>query len=366
MQAKTIQKAPVLYSRTDATVSFLSGQEFLSFRNVRAAIESFDSAQSLGYRAADCAAARWNCWMLLGDFERAWRESDFIASVDSQDPHRYWDGRTWNDRRVMLRCLHGLGDTIQFIRYAPLLREGCRSLKVQTHPQLVTLLKSVSGIDHICTWGSQYVENPKDWDMQMEIMELPRAFRTTLATIPSASPYIHVPKERIEWGGAHFRSRKKKLRIGLAWEAGSWDPSRSINFQEMAPLFSCQRCCFYSLQKGASLPNTCDAIVDLEANATDVRDTAALILNLDLVLTVDTMTAHLAGALGRPVWLLLPASADWRWMLARADTPWYPNTRIFRQQICGDWRGVIEEVLSALHSSPGRVCRRSSHGYGIQ
>jgi hypothetical protein len=287
--------------------------------------------------------------MLVGDFERAWRESDFISAVVARDPNRYWDESHWNGQRVMLRCLHGLGDTIQFIRYAPMLKQSCRSLTVQTHPQLVTLLEGVPGIDRVCTWGPGYVENTSDWDMQMEVTELPRAFRTTLATIPAATPYIHLPKERIEWG-ANCLHAAGKIRVGIAWEAGPWNPARSISLDELAPLLSCQSCCFYSLQKGADLVDVQGpaSVFDLEAQSADVRDTAALILNLDLIVTVDTMTAHLAGALGRRVWILLPTTADWRWMSGRSDTPWYPSARLFRQRIPGDWRGVVEELRTAL------------------
>jgi hypothetical protein len=138
------------------------------------------------------------------------------------------------------------------------------------------------------------------------------------------------------------------MRVGLAWEAGPWDTARSVSLTELAPLFSCNRCCFYSLQKGGDLGSARGSILDLEKNSTDIRDTAALILNLDLVVTVDTMTAHLAGALGRPVWLLLPACADWRWMLDRTRTPWYPSVRLFRQHTPGNWRRVIEEIRAAL------------------
>jgi hypothetical protein len=333
----------------DASASFFQGQHFLTRRNVRAAIERFDSAQRLGYAPEECAAARWHCWMLLGNFERAWQESDFISAVGATDPNRYWDGRPWTDQRVMLRCLHGLGDTIQFIRYAPMLKQSCRSLTVQTHPQLVTLLESVPEIDHVCTWGPGYTESPSNWDMQMEVTELPRAFRTTVATIPAAAPYIPIPKERIEWA-ANRIPFIGKMRVGMAWEAGPWNPARSIRLEELAPLLSCENCCFYGLQKGAALADGRGTapVFDPEAQSADVRDTAALILNLDLIVTVDTMTAHLAGALGRRVWILLPANADWRWMLERGDTPWYPSARLFRQRIYGDWREVVETLQTAL------------------
>jgi hypothetical protein len=371
MQTEVSEIAPSRCDSAAVSALFRQGQDFLLRRNVRAAIGCFDSAQHLGYAAEECAAGRWDCWMLLGDFERAWRESDFISSAALGDPNCYWDGRPWNGRRVMLRCLHGLGDTIQFIRYAPLLKRTCRSLTVQTHPQLVTLLEGIPAIDRVCTWGPDYVENTSDWDMQMEVTELPRAFRTTFATIPAATPYIHPPKERIVWGASCIDS-SENLRVGLAWEAGPWNPARCIHLDELGPFLSCQGCRFYSLQKGATLADVHGTapMYDPEAQSADIRDTAGLILNLDLIVTVDTMTAHLAGALGRRVWILLPASADWRWMLERSDTPWYPSARLFRQHVPGDWRGVIEEVRDALAVEAQRyaeyqavACRRAISEY---
>jgi hypothetical protein len=354
-----ISAVPPILQASAASALFSEGQNLLSRRNVQAAIECFDSAERLGYAAEECAAARWNGWMLLGDFERAWRESDFISATVPTDPNRYWNGRSWNGRRVMLRCLHGLGDAIQFIRYAPMLKQSCRSLTVQTHPQLVTLLEGVAAVDRVCTWGPGYIENASDWDMQMEVTELPRIFRTTVATIPAATPYIQIPKERIEWGASRLDATKK-MRVGLVWETGAWNIERCIHLNELSPLLSCEDCCFYSLQKGAVLPSMPGSgpLCDLEAHSVDVRDTAALILNLDLVVTVDTMTAHLAGALGRPVWILLPATADWRWMLHRNDTPWYPSARLFRQHVPGDWRGVAEDLSVALAASRGSLQAR--------
>jgi hypothetical protein len=230
-----------------------------------------------------------------------------------------------------------------------MLKQSYRSLTVQTHPQLVTLLEGVPAIDRVFTWGPGYAENVSEWDMQMEVTELPLAFRTTLATVPARTPYIHLPKERIEWGANCFAAGNR-MRVGLTWEAGPWNPARCIKLDELSPLLSCRGCSFYSLQKGAALADVQGraAVYDLEAQSADIRDTAALILNMDLIVTVDTMTAHLAGALGHPVWILLPASADWRWMLERSDTPWYPTARLFRQHVPGDWRGVIEELRTAL------------------
>ncbi len=349
-----------------ASAFFERGAALLRDRNVKPALQCFYAAQRLGFDTKKCAAGRWDCWMLLGEFERAWQESDLISSIGPADPNQFWGGEAWNGRSVMLRCLHGLGDTIQFIRYAPLLRSTCRSLSVQTHPQLVNLIKGVPGIDHVFTWGDGCPEDRSAWDMQMEVTELPKAFRATIPTLPALVPYIQVPEERIQWASS-WLDQRETLRIGLAWEAGPWDSLRSISLAKLSPLFGFKSCRYYGLQKGvdpASLPN-CKAVRDLECHATDIRDTAALILNLDLVITVDTMTAHLAGALGCPVWILLPARADWRWMLDRCDTPWYPTARLFRQKIEGDWRPIIEDLCTALEEIITTGSITSSHRKGL-
>jgi hypothetical protein len=319
------------------------GQELLDRRSVSEALDCFQQAERSGFDRNQCAASRWHCWMLLGQFERAWAESDLIAASGAEDPHRFWNGQSWQGKRVMLRCLHGLGDTIQFIRYAPLLRENCRELMVQTHPQLTSLLEGVSGIDRVTTWGPGHVEQEFDWDLQMEVNELPRIFKATVDTLPAAVPYIGVPRHTIDWAGRLFPPRRG-LRIGLCWRSGPWDARRSIAIEQFCTLYARSNHQFFSLQKDTEAP----ALHPLEKYAADVRDTAALILNLDLVITVDTMTAHLAGALGIPVWILLPLQADWRWMLDRSDTPWYPTARLFRQLRPGDWNSALMQVAGAL------------------
>ncbi len=339
----------ILRSEIAAQAKFAEASTLLRNRDVVHALKSFDSAEELGFDPSQCASGRWNCWMLAGDFERAWHESDRIAAM-GKDCCGFWNGQPWDGKRVMLRCLHGLGDTIQFIRYAPLLSQKCSSLFVQTHPQLVTLLEGVPGIDRVFTWGE--AAGPV-WDMQMEITELPRAFQTTISTIPNDVPYLEIPADRIRWASSLFQGRER-LRVGLAWETGPWDPARSIPLEQFAPLFACERFDFYVLQKGADEQQCAgwDTLHPLECNCGDVRDTGALILNLDLIISADTMTAHLAGALGRPVWILLPAAADWRWMLERSDTPWYPTAQIIRQQESGGWSQVIEEVAENLLRRP--------------
>ena len=203
------------------------------------------------------------CWV---SFEKAWKESDFIITCGSADPNRLWDGQSWSGRRVLLRCLHGLGDTIQFIRYAPLLRQSCAQLTVQVHPELVSLLEGVSGIDRVCTWGG----DTSDWDLEMEVTELPRAFRTIQSTIPSTVPYIQVWEELIRRAETWIE-QSRELRVGVVWEASNWDTSRFIPAVELTPILSCKHCQFYSLQKNVDCLSTASlgAIVDLWPRLSD-------------------------------------------------------------------------------------------------
>lgn len=325
---------------------FARAHTLLEQRRVRAALRHSARAEALGYDPVECAALRWQCFMFLGDWERAWTESDRIAASGRPDPHRFWNGRSWSGRRLLVRGLHGLGDTIQFIRYAPLLRRTAQCMAVQVHPQLVSLIQQVAGVDFVFTWN----EPDPPWDLQMEITELPRAFRSRMEDVPGNVPYLNVPAERQRWARSLMQPRHR-MRIGLSWTAGEWNPCRSIPLDELGPLLSAP-CEFFCLQKGAHVSGT--GLQKLEFFAKDILDTAALIQQLDLVITVDTMTAHLAGALGVPVWILLPYRADWRWMLRRADSPWYPTARLFRQRTPGDWQPVIHHVVKRIS---GEACQ---------
>lgn len=335
---------------------FDEASNLLLKRQVRAAVELFDRAETLAYDRNECAAGRWQCWMLLGEFERAWQESDLIRKSAAHDPNRFWDGASWCNRKVMLRCLHGLGDTIQFIRYAPMLRQTCNRLTVQTHPQLVRLLAGVQGVDHVTSWGPGFPDDHSEWELQMEVTELPMAFRTTVLNIPSSFPYIHVPDETVTWASRWFGDRDGSLRVGVVWEAGDWDTARSIPLNIFSELFRASNCQFYSLQKTARASDLAayPTLRNIEANSIDVLDTASLMTHLDLVITVDTMTAHLAGALNIPVWIILPNRADWRWMLQTNYSPWYRRARLFRRSTT-DWLPLINELLSNLERKGAEV-----------
>ncbi len=324
---------------------FEQAERFRLRMEVSEAARLYLLAEEAGFDPDQCGAARWTCYMLAGEWARAWAESDAIAQRGAPDPHRYWDGSSWEGKHVLLRCLHGLGDTIQFIRYAPLLRTSARSLTVEAQPKLKVLLQGSQLADRVITWG----EAEPPWDMQMEVNELPRVFRSLPDSIPNRVPYIKGPHFQNRNTGEAGRLSKTGLRVGLVWEASSFDPARNIPPEMLAPLLQQSHVTFFSLQAGPSwdvaLP---PHVVRLGGPDPDVLPTAGNMSTLDLVITVDTMVAHLAGALGLQTWTMLPFQCDWRWMDKGSWTPWYPTMRLFRQSIRGDWTAVLQEVTAAL------------------
>jgi hypothetical protein len=308
-------------------------------------------------------AEDWFALMRSGRFEDAWKLSDLDLdarrSMDRRAIPRHlqnrWDGSPVADRRVLVRCYHGLGDTVQFARYLPRLRDVAREVIVWTPPELIPLLaRSIPGIQFIPLHdGAPDVE----FDVDVELMELPHVFRTTVATIPSDVPYLHpaaphkgapyegnaaprkgAPYER---NGAPYGGGRP--RVGLVWRGGGWDPDRSIPFELVQPFFSrYSNAAVVPLQ--ASLTPQERGALGRDASIPTIDEFARRIVACDLVITVDTLAAHLAGALGVPVWTVLKSSADWRWMTGRCDSPGYPSMRVFRQPLPGAWAEVIREI----------------------
>lgn len=323
------------------------------------ALQAYEAAEVAGYDADACAGGRWTCRMLLGDFERAWRESDAIQKRAKPDPYRFWNGCPFDGRRVLIRCLHGLGDTIQFIRYAPLLRQKAAAVTIEAQPTLKRLIAESQLGDCVFTWG----EREPEWDQQMEVVELPRIFRTTQYTIPANVPYIDAPCSAEQAGddGETFGDGKKALRVGVVWAGGDYNLSRSIPFEKVERLFRTAGALFFSLQAGeerAQLAAWSGRVVDCYDPAETPFELAQRMKTLDLVITADTMAAHLAGAMAKPVWTLVPFQCDWRWMTEREDSPWYPTMRLFRQPSVGDWATVVERTASELEKMIRQESRR--------
>ncbi|MBW3630791.1 MAG: ADP-heptose--LPS heptosyltransferase, partial [Gemmatimonadetes bacterium] len=279
-----------------------------------------------------------------GEFELAWAVSDRILASPTADQslprhqRSVWAGKSLAVERVLIRCHHGLGDTIQFIRYAPLVSELAGEVTVCAQAGLLPLLATARGIDRLLPLDHDRAGGD-GFDVEVEVMELPFVFRTTLRTIPADVPYLEVEPAP--------RPADDKLAVGLVWGAGDWDTRRSVPAGILEPLGSIPGVTLYLMQRGAALAER-PAGFGVPWGSDDVLEASRIMRALDLVISVDSMPAHLAGALGIPVWTMLRANADWRWMERRNDTPWYPTMRLFRQEEEGDWGPVVARIVREL------------------
>jgi hypothetical protein len=290
----------------------------------------------------------------LGHYEEGWARYEWRYLADPRYPARKlpqprWDGGELNGKTILVHAEQGFGDTIQFARYVPLVAECGPNVILECQPELVRLFASLPNIQQIVTAGEQLPA----FDVHCPMMSLPLALSQTLKTIP-AGPYLR-PEENL---AQHWRQRladDRKRKIGLVWAgkpSHTDDRNRSMRLKDLAPLAHADAS-FYSLQKGPAARQIDESpqgmkLMDFTPEFTDYADTAAFVANLDLVISVDTSVAHLAGALGKPAWVLLPRVPDWRWMIQRGDTPWYPTMRLIRQERWRDWRGVVEQIARLL------------------
>ncbi len=256
-------------------------------------------------------------------------------------------------KTVLVHSEQGLGDTIQFIRYAPLLAERGAKVIVECPQELLALMRSVKGVDQFIPHGSAL----SPFDLHATVLSLPMAFHTTLDTTPANVPYLAPSGDRVAaWRQILAEDPSTNRRVGLVWSGNpkhSNDANRSIPLRRFEPLADMKDLTFFSLQKGAAAGQMSDStlklkLIDHTARLNDFNETAALIAQLDLVITVDTSVAHVAGAMGKDVWLLLPYVPDWRWLLSRDDSPWYPTMRLIRQEKPGDWASVVRRVAVDL------------------
>jgi hypothetical protein len=255
------------------------------------------------------------------------------------------DGKT-----ILVHAEHGLGDAVQMARYLPLIAGRGGRVILRCHDELRELFKSLPGIDRLIGEGDRIPA----FDVHCPMMSLPFALSTELNSIPAQIPYLRADPNRVAAWRDRLLPWEGLTKIGLVW-AGSpqhqYDRQRSIPLTAFAPLSAAKRTVFFSLQKGAASSQRCPSglnLVDETRFLVDYADTAALISQLDLVVSVDTSVAHVTGALGKAVWILLPLAPDWRWLLNRSDSLWYPTARLFRQHHRGQWEPVIQEVAEAL------------------
>ena len=305
------------------------------------------------------ADAHWNmslAFLLSGNFKQGWKEYEWRFKVKEffqrTFPQRSWDGADIAGSTILLYAEQGLGDTIQFIRYAPLVAQRGAKVVVECQKELTSLLQNVEGIYKVISQGEPLPE----FDVHYPLLSLPLLFNTTLESIPATIPYININPVLVQKWREKVKIDNSKLKIGLVWagrQRNKKERCRSCSLDTFSPFAQIDDITFYSLQKGEAAKQSKNPpkgmkLIDYTEEIHDFSDTAAFIENFDLIISIDTVVAHLAGALGKPVWTLIPFSPDWRWMLNREDSPWYPTMRIFRQQAIGEWESVIVHIKEEL------------------
>jgi hypothetical protein len=302
--------------------------------------------------------AHWNManvLLLTANFTRGWKEYVWLWKTKDYMKRRRdfsqpsWNGSDIRGRTILLYAEYGFGDTIQFIRFAPLVAECGATVIVECQRELASLLHHSEGMQKVIPCGEQLPE----FDTHCSLMMLPVLFDTAVDNIPNKMPYLTANPLLVEKWRKRLAHDNSKFKTGLVW-SGVSARKKFCSLETFAPFAALQGISYYSLQKGEAVKevkNTPEGmqLYDYTNEMTDFSETAALIENLDLVISIDTSVAHLAGALGKPVWTLLPFVPDWRWMLNREDSPWYPTMRLFRQPALGDWKSVITDIADTLY-----------------
>jgi tetratricopeptide (TPR) repeat protein len=333
------------------------GLALVELRRFDDALASYLGATTIKPDLAEAHFDEGLCRLLIGDFRRGWEKYEWRWKRRDRRwkirdfPQPKWLGEEEIDgKTILLHTEQGLGDTIQFCRYASLAADRGAKVVLVVQPTLRSLIESVPGAMLVLAEGDPLPA----FDLHCPLPSLPLAFRTTLDSIPARVPYLAADERRIEF----WRTRlgpKKSLRVGLVWAGHpehKRDRDRTLPLSDLA-LVAGAGCAFFSLQKDIRDSDkdafeSIGVIRQFGDELTDFSDTAALASLMDLIISVDTSVAHLAGAMGKPVWILLPHTADWRWLLDREDSPWYPTARLFRQPGFGDWNGVIRRVAGEL------------------
>ncbi len=321
------------------------------------------------YRSAiaarpDYAEAHWNFSLqslLLGEFGAGWKEYEWrtrLPNLERPWPYAdqpHWDGGSLEGKVILLHAEQGFGDAIQFVRYARLVAERGGKVILSCQPKLKSLFREVPGVSVVVT-----EEEPQPpFDVCSSLMSLPGIFGTTLQTIPATIPYIRPDTGKARRWKARLAASDARLKVGLFWATdakSTLSPLKSLSLDALAPLGAASGVRFFSLQQGAAASQAAHPPAGMElshlgAELADFSDTAALISNLDLVISIDTATAHLAGAMGLPVWTLAHFPPDWRWLLGRDDSPWYPTMRLFRKGRAETWDPVVARLGEALRQA---------------
>jgi len=305
--------------------------------------------------------ANWSYGVLLlmhGDFSVGWPYFEWRKRIEGAPYSRglkepEWDGRDAPGKTLLLHHEGGFGDSLQYIRYVPMVRGRVGRIILEIPQTLLPLFEPIEGIDQFVIRDQPLPH----FDVQISLPSLTRVLKTEVSTIPNSVPYLKAPADRLAQWAARV-PRDCRLRVGLCWAGNpkqGGDGLRTLPLETLLPISGVAGVQFFSLQVGVDASKrpsgVFDGLVDETAQIRDFADTAALAEQMDLVISVDTSVAHLAGALARPVWLLTPFVSDYRWLLERSDSPWYPTMRLFRQEAYGDWSGALAKMAEALRSA---------------
>lgn len=314
------------------------------------AIRCFREAIFLNTQDADAHKNLGLALLLSGNYVQGFAEYEWREALPKKSG-TLWQGASIKGRSILICDEQGFGDSFQFVRYLPLLKTyGCRII-VECKPKLFKILQRMEAIDELVM-----VDNVlPDYDVYVPLLSLPHLLKTTLASIPKKIPYLSVAPQNLPQLPKGAETHRK---VGVVWASKTAiGQKKSCDLETFQTIFSTPQVTFFSFQTDISIEEK--ALVDAQENlidlATDFYETACFLTQMDLLISVDTGVAHLAGALGKSVWLLLPYSPDWRWLLNRNDSPWYPTIQLFRQEIRGDWKGVIEKVSQALNNQEWSV-----------
>jgi tetratricopeptide (TPR) repeat protein len=345
---------------------------YQDMREIQKAIFWFQKALQI---KPDYAEARFNLatvYLLSENFQEGWKGYEWRFKRREWKrayPHRYskprWNGESFAGKRLFVHSEQGIGDILQFVRYLPLVKARGGDVIFETRKPLMGLLKHFSGIDELVMFST--AGNPAaEFDLYVPIASLPGIFETTLENIPADVPYVFADRGK----SALWKDRLTTagLKVGLVWAGTDTDPRRACHLGWLKALSDIPGVYLYGLQKGIAaeqievegLPEGM-RMTNLGQEFEDFADTAAVIENLDLVISIDTSVAHLAGAMGKPVWVMLPYAADWRWFLNRNDSPWYPTMQLFRQLGPGNWKSVGQQIATELQQYATKTERQFNH-----
>ncbi len=319
-------------------------------------------------QAPNYAEARFNravASLLSGDYTQGWPDYEWRhrrSNAHEVYPHKLsserWQGQKYKGQTLLVHCEQGMGDTLQFARYLPMVKARGGKLFFEVQPDLLPLFKNLAHIDGMLQFNARRAPDIAH-HYHIPLLSLPLIFNTNLSTIPAEVPYLHADSPKIAYWRHIMKNAGRNLKVGIVWASSALDPKRNCPLEACAPWFHIPGVQFYSIQKGPAARELHSRfgrlpITDLGDRLDDFDDTAGVIANLDVIVSVDTAVAHLAGAMGKPLLVMLPFVADWRWLTGCSESPWYPTARLIRQQSRADWNSVVNEV--------GRILKEKTLG----